>query len=71
MAQNKIIRVSEKFNEEIEDIQEKRIENGFEEEKLSKPKISDLIRKHNDWSKVKQDLINFNFALEEKNPNGK
>jgi hypothetical protein len=65
MAQNKIIRVSEKFNKEMEDIQKKRIENGFDEEKVSKPKVSDLIRKHKFWPKLKQDLINFSFSLED------
>ena len=64
MAQNKIVRVSEKFNAEMGDIQKKRVENGLDEQEVSKPRVSDLIRKHNAWPQMKQDIINFNFDLE-------
>ena len=64
MAQNKIIRVSEKFNKEIEDIQKKRVENGVDKKEISKPGISDLIITHNSWNEMKQNIIKFNFELE-------
>ena len=64
MVKNKIIRVSEDFDSEIENIQDKRIEKGLDEEKTSKPKISDLIRKHKLWNQLKEDVINFDFNLQ-------
>ncbi len=64
MVKNKIIRVSEDFDSELEDIQDKRIEKGLDERKISKPRISDLLRKHELWNKIKEDLINFNFNIE-------
>ena len=64
MVKNKIIRVSEDYDSEIEGIQEKRIEKGVDEKKISKPKISDLIINHKRWDEIKEDIINFNLSLE-------
>lgn len=59
---NKIIRVSEDFNKELEDVQKKRKENGFDEEKEpSKPTLTQLIRHHELWPKIKADLLHFDF----------
>lgn len=58
---NQLIRVSKNFNDEIIDILNKRIEYGRDESLTSKPKITELIVKHNFWGDVKEDLINFNF----------
>ncbi len=58
---NKLIRVSNKFDEELDKIQEERIDTGVDETKTSKPKLTGLIVKHNFWSKVKEDLVMFKF----------
>lgn len=61
---NELIRVSKKFNEELEDVQQRRIDIGFDEMKTSKPKLTDLVVKHKFWNNVKDDMINFNFFME-------
>ena len=63
---NKLIRVSNNFDKEITNVQNKRIEIGMDETFVSKPKITDLIIKHNHWFKLKDDIINFNFEEEVK-----
>lgn len=61
---NEIIRVDFKFKEELEKIQEKRIEKGLDDYEMSKPRITQLIRRHVNWPLIKEDLINFNQHLE-------
>jgi hypothetical protein len=58
---NELIRVSKKFNEELENIQKKRIDIGLDEKETSKPKLTDLIVKHKSWSNIKEDMVKFNF----------
>jgi len=62
---NELIRVSINFDNEIMDIQKKRIENGMDEALISKPKVTELIIKHINWNKIKQDVIAYNFNAEE------
>ena len=63
---NKLIRVSRKFDEKIENINNKREENGFD--KLSKPKITELVVMHNKyWPAIEEDIINFNKDVEGEN----
>lgn len=60
-SSNTLIRVANKFKTEIEDIQEKRIELGLDDEPISKPKITELLIKHKLWpDNIKSDIINFN-----------
>lgn len=66
---NRLVRVDNDFDNEIEDVILKRIENGIDEKPTSKPKITGLISKHLSWSRMKQDLINFRFGLD-KNKKG-
>lgn len=62
---NTLVRVSNLFDEELEDIINKRIENGFDLQPLSKPKITELIVKHKTlWPGLKDDILNF---INEKN----
>lgn len=58
---NKLIRVSNEFDDELDKIQEERIGAGVDETKTSKPKITGLIVKHNLWTRIKEDLIMFKF----------
>lgn len=60
---NKLIRVSNEFAERINNINDKREENGFDN--LSGPKITDLIIKHKKyWKLIEEDIINFNTKLD-------
>lgn len=52
-----LMRVSNKFKEEIQKILEEREKRGMS--KLSHPKITLLITKHKNWDKKKCDIINF------------
>jgi hypothetical protein len=60
---NVLKRISSKFNDKIDFINEKREELGFN--LLSKPKITELIIRHNLFSKIEEDLIHFDINLEE------
>lgn len=61
---NGLIRVSKKFDIIIESIQKKRMENGQDEIPLFKPKITELIIRHELFPKIKMDIINYNFNIE-------
>ena len=63
---NKILRVSNSFNSELESIQLDRVEKNMEEYPISKPKITDLIIKHKNWGQIKEDCKNFIFQKNKK-----
>ena len=58
---NAHIRVSKEFNYDLEDIIKKRMEIGRDKVEISKPSITNLIRNHKYWGKIKNDCINFKF----------
>lgn len=60
------IRVSCKFNNEIEDIIRKRIEQGKDDDILSRPRITELIVRHKSFPQIKQDIIDFDIEVEKK-----
>ncbi len=63
---NVISRIGINLKKEIDDINEKRIENGFDE--LSIPKITDLITKHiKCWKIIKTEIIHYNTSLDPEN----
>lgn len=60
---NILKRVSNNFSNKIENINNKREENGFDN--LSFPKITDLIVKHKThWKRIEQDIMFFNTELD-------
>lgn len=60
---NVLKRVSSSFANKLDFINDKREENGFD--KLSNPKITELIIKHiSSWKPIEQDIINFNTELD-------
>lgn len=60
---NVLTRVSHNFSNKLEGINDKREENGFD--RLSNPKITELIIKHKSaWKKIERDIIFFNTNLE-------
>lgn len=62
---NVLQRISTRFDLKIDEINGKREETGFD--KLSKPKITELIVRHKSFSVIEKDLIQFNPNLEEEN----
>jgi len=60
---NTLIRVNNKFDEAIDNINEKREASGFD--KLSKPKTTELVVRHKEWVQIENDIIHFNVELEE------
>ena len=60
---NILIRVSNNFARRLDLINDKREENGYD--RLSNPKINELIVKHIiAWEKIQEDIIFFNTGLE-------
>lgn len=54
---SQLIRVKDSFVMDIEEIRKTREENGFS--KLSWTKITSLIPRHKNWTKIKIDIINY------------
>lgn len=62
---NQIIRVSNNFSKKLDNINEKREENGLDQ--LSNPKITDLIISHKlYWLNIEKDILSYIGANEEK-----
>ena len=60
---NVLTRVSHNFSNKLEGMNDKREENGFD--RLSNPKITELIIKHKSaWKKIERDIVFFNTNLE-------
>lgn len=63
---NIITRIGESFNNEIETIKKERIKYKIDKKKTSTKKITNLIIRHNLWSKIKDDTINYVFPKDKK-----
>ncbi len=59
---SKLIRVHQKFDDKMEDINNKREEKGLD--KLSKPKITELIIRHKQWKSIESGFVNFDINAE-------
>lgn len=62
---NVLMRISKEFSDKIEYILEKRIEEGLDNNFISRPRIVGLIIKHQNWPVIEKDLIHFNFEGDE------
>jgi len=58
-------RIGDIFNNEIEDIRQKRLENGIDKKKKSTRELTNQITKHNSWKKIKKDTIELNLGNKE------
>lgn len=56
-------RVSNNFFNKLEEINDKRETLGFD--KISNPKITELVVRHKLWALIERDLMYFNTSLEE------
>lgn len=54
---NKTARIGEDFNKELEEIKNERLERKIDKKRKSTKKLTNLIIKHKNWPKVKEDLI--------------
>ena len=65
MEENKkqeIQRIGKNFIRELNDVNKKRIEHGFDNKKLSIRLITEIIIRHNLWLQIKNDLIRLNLG---------
>lgn len=53
-----LARIGKYFNKEIEEIKEERLKLGMDKKKKSTRLLTNLIIKHQNWGKIKQDTIN-------------
>ena len=58
-------RIGGDFDNELTEIKKERVNRKIDKKKKSTRRLTNLIVKHDDWPKMKEDLINKN--LEEKN----
>ncbi len=58
MSNGRIQRIDEDFLEELEDIKIERIKRGVERGMISNRRITNAIIRHQDWDKMKDDIIN-------------
>lgn len=59
---NVLKRISTKFCMRIDKINDRREENGFD--KISRPKITELIIRHKLFPEIEKDIIHFDISLE-------
>ncbi len=64
-TKNKTARIGEDFNKEIEEIKKERKKRGIDKNKKSTRILTNLIVKHRDWNKIKEDTIELNLENEE------
>ena len=61
---NNTQRLGEKFNAEIEDIKQKRLDSGIDKKRKSTKKITNKIVSHKNWEKIKEDTIEVDLENE-------
>ena len=64
-SENVKARIGEDFSKEIEEIKKERLERKVDKKRKSTRKLTNLIVKHRDWKKIKEDTIK--IRLEVKN----
>lgn len=65
-SKNRLQRIGEDFNNEIEEIKNIRLERGMDKKKKSTRRLTNLIIKHRGWKKIREDTINIKLG-DEKN----
>lgn len=59
---DKIRRIGTKFNDELEDIKKERRKLKKEIKFISNGDLTNMIPRHQNWSKIKEDLIHYDFT---------
>ena len=57
-----LARIGDKFLSELEEIKAERIKKGVDKKKRSIKKLTNLITRHRDWVKIKEDTIEINLG---------
>ena len=63
--ENVTARIGENFSKEIEEIKDERLARGIDKKRKSTRRLTDIMVKHKDFKKIKEDTIN--LKLEVKN----
>ena len=61
MTKNITVRIDPRFNEELEDIKDKRLERKIDKKRISSRKLTSLIPRHKWWKKIKEEIIEYTF----------
>lgn len=59
-------RVGCKFQEELNDIRQKRMDEKVDDRKATNPELTNMIPRHKNWKEIKEDLINHIFKRNKK-----
>ncbi len=58
---NVTARIGEDFSRELEDIKKERVDRGIDKKKKSTRRLTNLMVKHKDFQKIKEDTIEINL----------
>lgn len=61
---NSTTRIDVKFNNELEEIKDQRLERKIDKNRISSNKITSLIPRHKRWEKIKEEIIEYRFKKE-------
>ena len=64
MTKNITVRIDPRFNDELEDIKDKRLERKIDKKRISSRKLTSLIPRHKRWEKIKEEIIEYVFKRE-------
>lgn len=64
-TKNILTRIGEEFNKELEEIKDKRKNQGLDKKRKSTRKLTELIIKHEVWPKIKKDLLKVKLEKKE------
>lgn len=59
--ENVTARIGSDFSKELEFIKRERMRIGLDKARKSTKKLTNLLVKHRDWNKIKEDTIRYNF----------
>lgn len=59
-------RIGIEFQRELEDIKDKRIAMGLDKRRVSTNILTNIMTKHSDWARIKEDTINLDLSKEVK-----
>jgi len=59
---NVTARIGENFSKEIEEIKEERLKRGIDKKRKSTRRLTNLLIKHDNWEKIKEDTILINLS---------
>ena len=64
MTKNITVRIDPRFNDELEDIKDKRLERKIDKKRISSRKLTSLIPRHKRWGRIKEEMIEYMFKRE-------